>query len=128
MGNIRPFHHALILALVLAWTGGCRSSKRQQPVYVVPPAYLQTPGAGQSQGQPQLVVFFHGAFAYPAIPWEEGLRLAEAMLLAEYQGSREPFEISILRRGQAYRVPASRLLRGQENPLLEPGDIIEILR
>ena len=74
------------------------------------------------------MVFFHGSFIHTTIPWEEGLRLAEALFLAQFQGARTPIEIAVLRGGRSYRVNANRLLRGQENPLLEPGDIIEILR
>jgi hypothetical protein len=87
--------------------------------------------AGQQQaGQLPMtnVVIVRGEVRMPVVPWVEDLTLARALVAADYSALADPREILIIRRGVAQRVDIRKLLSGAEDPLLEPGDIIEIWR
>ena len=73
-------------------------------------------------------VFFRGMVRNPRVLWTEDLTLAQALLDAEWTGALEPTKIRITRQGRNHDVDVRRLLRGVENPLLEPGDVIEVFR
>jgi hypothetical protein len=79
----------------------------------------------QQQAQ-ELVVSFRGQVRNPRVPWTEGLTLAQALLAADYTGRLDPRKIQIIRQGEFYSINVRRLLRGQENPVLEPGDTVEV--
>src|SRR5580765_2916440 len=77
----------------------------------------------------KLIVSFRGDVKKTTIPWEEELTLAKALLTAEYTGLWDPHTISIIRKGQIYRINPRQLLSGvMEDPVLEPGDIVEVHR
>ncbi len=83
--------------------------------------------AGHVLAQPeQPAVFFRGEIRNLTIPWTDGLTLAQAIVGAEYVGRRDPILIVIARRGAIIRVNPRQLLRGTDDPLLEPGDLVEI--
>jgi hypothetical protein len=82
---------------------------------------------GQQQNQ-EPAVFFRGVVRNPRVPWTEGLTLARALLAAEYTGTLDPTRIRITREGTTYVVDVKRLLRGQDDPLLQPGDLVEVFR
>jgi hypothetical protein len=87
--------------------------------------------AGQQQAQQAqqgAVVYFRGFVRKPAVPWAEDLTLAKALLQAEYTGMWDPRLITITRKGETFRINPKRLLSGQEDPVLEPGDIVEVQR
>lgn len=88
--------------------------------------------AGQLQGleqtQPRPVVYFRGYVKRSAVPWAEDLTLSRALLEAEYTGFWEPRSIVIFREGNAWRINPKQLLSGREDPLLEPGDTVEVQR
>lgn len=71
-------------------------------------------------------VWFRGDIRHPRVPWKEGLTLAEALEEAEYTWNWDPHLLTLTRAGQIHSVNIRRLLRGQENPELEPGDVIEV--
>lgn len=73
-------------------------------------------------------VTFRGDVRNPVVPWTEDLSLAAALLAAEYTALWDPHSISITRQGQTFRVNPRHFLSGAENPLLEPGDIVEVRR
>jgi hypothetical protein len=70
-------------------------------------------------------VTVHGAVRNPLIPWTEGLTVTKAIIAAEYFGRKDPAEIIVVRRAQAFRVDPKLLLQGTDPPL-EAGDIMEI--
>ena len=84
--------------------------------------------AGQQSAQPAMVVIFRGFVRKTIVPWTKDLTLAEALLQAEYTGSWDPRSITVTRQGEVYRIDPKRLLRGQENPTLEAGDVVEVQR
>jgi len=89
--------------------------------------------AGQQQSfSPQnrlqtRTVWVRGEVRNQLIPWNEELTLSKAILAAEYQGFLDPKEIVITRKGETIRIHPKQLLRG-EDMLLEPGDVVDVLR
>lgn len=71
-------------------------------------------------------VTIQGEVANPVVPWSVGLTLARALVAAEYRGVKDPSLILILRKGQAYQVNPRQLLDGVIDPVLEPGDVVEL--
>jgi protein involved in polysaccharide export with SLBB domain len=80
----------------------------------------------QMQNAP--AVYFRGAVQRPAIPWSDSLTLAQGLLDAGYTGNLSPRTIRVMRQGRTYTIDVRKLLRGTENPLLEPGDLVEVVR
>jgi hypothetical protein len=121
---------SLAAGLLLLFLGaGCASGKRQQST--APRPATLGPGSTVAPAQPlptEEVVYFRGMFKRQRIHWIEGLTLVQGLLSAEFTGQWDPTEIVVIRQGRTYRVNANRLLRGLEDPLLEPGDIVEIRR
>jgi len=73
-------------------------------------------------------VYFVGPVQQPVVLWREDLSLAEALLEAGYKSQFSPHAIRVTRQRRTYNVDVQRLLRGTENPALEPGDRIEVIR
>lgn len=87
--------------------------------------------AGQQQAMMRMQqnqvpnVIVHGAVRNPLIPWTEDLTVAKAIVAAGYYEAKDPTEIFIVRKGQAFRVDPKQLLTGNDPPL-ESGDVMEI--
>ncbi len=73
-------------------------------------------------------VWFRGDVRNPRVPWRDGLTLAQALAEAQFTHDWNPRLIAVTRGGQVYPVNSRRLMRGQDNPELEPGDIVEVRR
>ena len=78
------------------------------------------------QQQQQPVVWFRGDVRNQRIPWSEGLTLSRALLAAQYTWNRDPRTVTVTRAGELYAVDPKRLLRGLEDPELQPDDVIEV--
>ncbi len=78
-----------------------------------------------NQPQPQTVLV-QGNVKNHIIAWTEDLTLAQALINAEYRGLTSPRSIIVVRQGQANLIDMNKFLRGKDNPLLEPGDIVEL--
>jgi len=105
---------------------GCTSrSKARAQVQAAFAAGQQQALSGQTNAP---TVSFRGDVKNPKVPWTEEMTLAKALVAAEYTGSWDPHTIVILRQGEKYKVDPKRLLGGLEDPLLEPGDTVEIHR
>jgi hypothetical protein len=124
---ITPLALASFLALVVALTG-CTSQARAkanaQQAYV---AGQQQAAALQREAM-EPAVWFKGPVRNPRVPWTEDLTLAQALLVADYTGLSNPFKIDVIRQGKRHSINVGRLLRGTDNPLMEPGDVVEIAR
>ena len=73
-------------------------------------------------------MWIRGDVKNPAVPWNEELTLARAIVAAEYKGFWDPHVITIIRQGQSYKINPRDLLKGRDDPPLEPGDTIVIER
>jgi hypothetical protein len=130
----RPVKTALSILLLTVVLTGCKTKATAQreadrKAFI---ATQQSAMAGleqqQQQQQQQPVVWFRGEVRNPRVPWTEGLTLAQALLAAQYTSNWDPHIITVTRQGEVHPVNPRRLLRGQEDPLLEPGDVVEVHR
>jgi hypothetical protein len=76
-----------------------------------------------STTDPQVRVL--GSVRNPVLTWSEGLTLARALVLAEYEKSTAPTVITIFRNNQPLQIDPQRVLQGEDFPLF-PGDIVYI--
>jgi hypothetical protein len=113
----------LLLAVVLT---GCvtEEAARREAEKKAFIATQQSAMAAQATQEP--AVWFRGSVRNQRVPWTEGLTLAEALVAAQYTGNWDPHRITLTRQGQIFVINPRRLLRGQDNPELEPGDLIEV--
>ena len=118
----------LIAALIAAALAGCisKSSVRVREQEAFLKGQQQAIAAQQLAQQP--AVWFRGAVRNARVPWTEELTLTRALAAAEYSGALDPRSIKLIRQGQTYAIDIKRLLRGLEDPELEPGDIVEVSR
>ena len=87
-----------------------QQAQTQQPM--IPPS-----------GDPQIRVL--GSVKNPVLIWSEGLTLARALVLADYQRNNPPSAITIYRNNQPLRIDPQTILGGADYPLF-PGDLIYI--
>ena len=76
----------------------------------------------------QPTVWVRGDVKNQIIPWTEDLTLSRAIVAADYQSVFDPRAIVVVRQGQVYRINPRDLLKGTDDPSLQPGDIIELQR
>lgn len=115
------------LTVAIALVNGCvtRAGARREAQKTM---FQEQQRAEFEKQQKEPAVWFRGDIRQPRVPWQEGLGLAEALVAAQYTANWDPRILTITRDGQVYTVSVRRLLRGQENPQLEPGDIIDVRR
>ncbi|MEY2411371.1 MAG: hypothetical protein QOF48_4041 [Verrucomicrobiota bacterium] len=113
-----------VIFLNAGCAGGSRRKQREQEAFL---RGQQQAIAAQQQAQ-EPAVWFHGMVRHPRVPWTENLTLAQALVMAQYTGALDPTSIKVIRQGQTYRIDPKRLIRGLEDPPLEPGDLIEVSR
>ena len=70
-------------------------------------------------------VTFVGAVKNTLVPWTAELTLAKAIVAADYFGTKDPAEIIIHRGTEEIRLDATKLLGGEDVPLM-PRDIVEL--
>jgi hypothetical protein len=116
------FLFALMAVLV---AGGCTTKSKARAQAGAAFVAGQNEGLKLAQSQ-QKVITFVGQVRNRVVLWQEGLTLAEAIDAAVYTGFSDPRSI-VLRRGtESVTIKVNELLRGVTNPVLEPGDIVEI--
>lgn len=115
----------VLATVLLAAAAGCAGKSKQREAEAFRRGQ-QNALEAQSAREPS--VWVRGMVRHPRVPWHENLTLSQALVAAEYTGALTPWQIKVIRQGQVYRVDPKRLLRGQEDPLLEPGDLVEIPR
>lgn len=126
-GIIAPLAVAFSLALAAALTG-CTSQARAKANAQQAHIAGQQQAAALQREAMEPAVWFKGPVRNPRIPWTADLTLAQALLVADYTGFGNPFKIDVIRHGKRHSINVGRLLRGTDNPLMEPGDVVEIFR
>jgi len=116
---------SLCLAAVFGTSGCITRSASNAKVQAAFAAGQQQATAQQQAAQS---VHFRGDVKRTSVPWAEELTLAKALVAAEYTGLRDPHTIVIIRQGETFKVNPKRLLGGLDDPLLEPGDTVEVHR
>jgi hypothetical protein len=119
---------ALVILLFAAAVNGCttKASARREADRKAFIATQQSAMPPPDNQQQQPAVWFRGDVRNQRVPWTEGLTLAQAIIAAHYTWTWDPRFISVTRQGEVYQVNPRHLLRGQEDPLLEPGDVVEV--
>ena len=120
----------LCLLLAVLAGAGCVSRKKAQAearrAYVAgqEQAMQAAARARQQQGP---VVFVQGPVRNPVLPWEEGMKLSQAVAAAEYTGYMNPRLIRVLRNGQAAGELKGIDLLHHQDMGLEDGDTVLIV-
>ena len=114
------------LASALLLSSGCTTKKAARRDAET--AYLRGALSGQANARANAAntVMVLGQVENHTIEWREDLTLAEAILEASYVRTMSPRAIVIRRQGQFFPVSPKRLAAGLDNPLIEPGDIIDL--
>jgi protein involved in polysaccharide export with SLBB domain len=81
----------------------------------------------KQQNQPPTVTVL-GDVRQNVIVWSNGLTLAQAITTAQYARRQSPRAIVLRRGDEAIRLTPEFLFQGGEDPVLEPGDVIELIR
>jgi hypothetical protein len=129
----------LSLVLLLALTAcGCAGKAKKQAEYrraysagvQAAQAQMQQAQRPQSMSQPlpsttDPQVRILGSVRNPVLTWSEGLTLARALVLADYEKSTAPTIITIYRNNQPLEIDPQRVLQGEDCALF-PGDIVYI--
>jgi hypothetical protein len=74
-------------------------------------------------GDPQVRIL--GPVRNPVLVWSDGLTLARALVLAEYERNDTPASITIYRNNQPLQIDPQAVLNGADYPLF-PGDLVYI--
>jgi len=123
--KLLPFG-CLIAALAVT---GCVSKSRAKAEARA--AYLQGLHDAQRQLRPENqkpFVTVRGDVQRGMIEWHDQLTLSRALVAAGYRGLSTPRDIIVSRKGESFHVSPRQLLASQQDPLLEPGDVIEVMR
>jgi len=116
----------VIILLALALTGCTTKATARREAERKAFIATQQSAMPPPDNQQQPAVWFRGDVRNQRVPWTEGLTLAQAIIAAHYTWTWDPRFITVTRQGEVYQINPRHLLRGQEDPLLEPGDIVEV--
>ncbi len=116
----------LLVFVTVGCTTDSQAKKRARAAFVTG----QRSGAALAQRPPQQppTVSVLGEVRQQIIPWTEGLTLAQAIVTAEHIGHREPKAIVLHRGEETVTLKTFFLYQAGLNLLLEPGDVIELVR
>lgn len=114
-----------VIVLLFVCNAGCVSRSRAK--LDAQGAYLEGRQKALAEQQAQQpAVWFRGDIRNPRVEWTENLTLSQALLSAHYTWNWDPRLITVTRDGEVHQVNARRLLRGEDDPVLKPGDVIEV--
>jgi hypothetical protein len=120
----------LCLLIAIAAGAGCVSEKKAQ--WEARQAYV----AGQEQAmqaamkarqQQGPIVFVQGQVRNAVVEWQEGMKLSQAIVAADYTGFTNPRLIRVLRNGQVAGECKGIDLLHHEDMELEEGDTVLII-
>ena len=122
--RVHPCASVVVLVFAVVLTGCATKATARREAEKAMIATQQSAMAAQANQEP--AVWFRGDVRHQRVPWTEGLTLAEALVTAQYTGNWDPHRITLTRQGEVFVINPRRLLRGQDNPTLESGDLIEV--
>lgn len=115
----------VLILLMAALTGCVTKSKADAEARA---AYVAGQKAAyQSIGAQMTGIVVLGDVAKHEIPWVDGLTLAQALATADYKGMNYPDEIIVKRNSAEMRIDPKKLLNGQDDMALQPGDLISVV-
>jgi hypothetical protein len=124
---------AAVLCLLLAVMAGagCVSQKKAQlearQAYVAGQEQAMQAVLRAQQQQHGPVVYVQGQVRHAMVDWQEGLKLSQAIVTAEYTGFTNPQIIRVLRHGQVAGEFRGVDLLHHEDMELEEGDTVLIV-
>jgi len=131
--GMRLFARAILCLLFIGLAGaGCVSKKKEElearRAYVAGQQQAMQAAATTTTRQQQgPVVFVQGQVRNPIVPWEEGLKLSQAVVAADYTAFMNPRLVRVIRHGQvAAEFQGVDLLHHQDMEL-ENGDTVLIV-
>lgn len=115
----------LAALLCVAGPGGCTSKAkaRKQARAAFEAGRLQELSAA---AQRQQTLMIQGKVRQPVVPWAPGLTLSRAIAMAQYNSPFPPHTITVRRAGVIHLVDMDGWRRGTEDPLVMPGDLVEL--
>jgi hypothetical protein len=120
----------LFLLLAIVAGAGCVSQKkaREQAREAYVAGQEQAMQAAQHARQQQgPVVFVQGPVRNPVVPWEEGMKLSQAIVDAEYTAFMNPVLVRVLRNGQVAGEFKGIDLLHHQDMALEDGDTVLVV-
>jgi hypothetical protein len=120
------------LCLALLAGAGCVSQKKahleaQQAYAAGQQQAMQAAMQAQRQPKQGPVVFVQGQVRNPVVPWEEGMKVSQAIVAAEYTAFMNPRLVRVLRNGQVVGEIKGIDLLHHEDMDLEEGDTVLIV-
>lgn len=116
---------SVFVLVSLAGLAGCMSKARaRQEAQVAFQA-----GQQRNPEQAQIVantLLIRGQVRTPVVTWRPSMTLSAALLEADYQGRTGPHRLTLMRQGVVYPIDIRRLLKGLDDPMVLPGDLIEL--
>jgi hypothetical protein len=119
-----------LLLAVLAGAGCVSQNKaREQAREAYMAGQQQAMRAAQQSREEQHgpVVFVKGPVRNPVVPWEEGMKLSQAIVQADYTSFMNPMLVRVLRNGQVAGEFKGIDLLHHEDMELEQGDTVLIV-
>ena len=114
-----------VLLVLTVLLGGCVSKSQANARSRAAFAAGQQQGISQSADARRTNIQFIGPVRQFEVPWQDGLTLAQAIVVAGYTEARDPTVIWILRQRERIAVSPRDLLTGKDFPL-EPGDTVKM--
>jgi hypothetical protein len=129
---MRLFVRAILCLLFIDMTGaGCVSKKKEElesrRAYVAGQQQAMQAAAITARQQQGPVVFVQGQVRNPIVPWEEGLKLSQAIVNADYTAFMNPRLVRVLRDGQVVAEFQGVDLLHRQDMELESGDTVLIV-
>jgi hypothetical protein len=122
---------ALCILLAIIAGAGCVSQKKAQSearqAYVAGQEQALQAATQARQQQQGPVVFVQGQVRNSVVAWQEGMKLSQAIVAAEYTGFMNPRLIRVLRNGQVAGEFKGIDLLHHEDMELEQGDTVLIM-
>jgi hypothetical protein len=121
----------LCLAVVVMAGAGCVTKKQEkleaQRAYVAGQQQAMQAATAARQQQQGPVVFVQGQVQNPVVPWEEGMKLSEAIVAADYTAFMNPRLIRVIRSGQIVGEFQGVDLLHHKDMELEAGDTVLVI-
>ena len=118
---------ACCLLVLLVGISGCTTKAKAKADAKAAYVAGQQQAVANMQPRPPTVSIF-GQVRNQTLNWTEDLTLSKAIVLAEYLSNKNPRAILIIRNNQTMYIDPRLLIKGDHDPPLEPGDVVELRR
>lgn len=123
--------HCWLIILAVGASTGCvsKSASRER----AHKAFLEGQRTGAASAQSTLQtqsksVMVVGEVRNPVVPWIEGLSLTQAIIAAQHAGPRSPRAVILRHGAESATFETGFVMQNGHTILLEPGDVIELVK